>query len=209
AAEGARGVSGECLRLSSRPRGRNRAVPSQEPRPPRFRTAPLLRRGHLWWAERCAGVDTRIHQCSAARRRNPRIRDLRHPTGISHRGQFRPAYHPRGSRPDPRLGEGGRWLARCMTVSRCRGRVVDADGVPVARARITIVAASVPMPEIALLTGSEGDFELALPQGRFRLRAHGPGGEVGEAEVGVEDGVAVAYLVIGLDHGTLDGRTVL
>jgi hypothetical protein len=91
-----------------------------------------------------------------------------------------------------------------MTVSRCRGRVVDADGVPVARARITIVAASVPMPEIALLTGSEGDFELALPQGRFRLRAHGPRGEVGEAEVGVEDGVAAAYLVIGLDHGTLD-----
>jgi hypothetical protein len=82
--------------------------------------------------------------------------------------------------------------------------VVDADGVPVARARITIVAASVPMPEIALLSGSEGDFELALPQGRFRLRAHGPRGEVGEAEVGVEDGVAVADLVIGLDHGTLD-----
>ena len=90
-----------------------------------------------------------------------------------------------------------------MTVSRCRGRVIDADGVPVARARITIVAASVPMPELALLTGSDGYFEVALPQGRFRLRAHGPRGEVGEAEVGVEDGVAVADLVIGLDDGDI------
>lgn len=91
-----------------------------------------------------------------------------------------------------------------MTVSRCRGRVVDADGVPVARARVTIVAASVPMPEIALLTGSNGDFELALPEGRFRLRAHGPRGEIGEAEVGVEGGAALGDLVIGLDLGTLD-----
>jgi hypothetical protein len=81
--------------------------------------------------------------------------------------------------------------------------VIDADGVPVARARITIVAASVPMPEIALLTGSDGYFEVALPQGRFRLRAHGPRGEVGEAEIGVEDGVAVADLMIGLDDGDI------
>jgi hypothetical protein len=93
-----------------------------------------------------------------------------------------------------------------MTVIRCRGRVVDADGVPVAHARVTIVAASVPMPEIALLTGSRGNFELALPQGRFRLRAHGPRGEIGEAVVGVEGDAAVGDLVIGLslDHGDSD-----
>jgi hypothetical protein len=88
-----------------------------------------------------------------------------------------------------------------MTVILCRGRVVGADGVPVAHARVTIVAASVPMPEIALLTGSGGNFELALPQGRFCLRAHGPRGEIGEAEVGVEGDAAVGDLVISLGHG--------
>jgi hypothetical protein len=83
-----------------------------------------------------------------------------------------------------------------MTATRCRGRVVNADGVPVARARVTIVAATVPMPEIALLTGPDGRFELELPEGRFRLRAHAAAGEVGEAEV--EGGAAGEELVIGL-----------
>jgi hypothetical protein len=85
-----------------------------------------------------------------------------------------------------------------MMASRCRGRVVTADDVAVARARVTIVAATVPMPEIALLTGPDGRFELELPEGRFRLRAHGAPGEVGEAEVEVEGGAAGVDLVIGL-----------
>jgi hypothetical protein len=85
-----------------------------------------------------------------------------------------------------------------MTASRCRGRVVNADGVPVPRARVTIVAATVPMPEIALLTDPDGRFELALPEGRFRLRAHGPRGEVGEGDVELKGGAAGVDLVIGL-----------
>jgi len=81
-----------------------------------------------------------------------------------------------------------------MSACRCRGRVVTADGVPVSRARVTIVEATVPMPEIALITDPDGQFELALPEGRFRLRAHGPRGEVGEAEI--ECGAAPGDLVI-------------
>jgi Carboxypeptidase regulatory-like domain len=85
-----------------------------------------------------------------------------------------------------------------MTASRCRGRVVNADAVPVPRARVTIVAATVPMPEIALLTDPDGRFELALPEGRFRLRAHGPRGEVGEAEIECGAAPGDLDLVIGL-----------
>jgi hypothetical protein len=84
-----------------------------------------------------------------------------------------------------------------MSATRWRGRVVNADGVPVARARVTIVAATVPMPEIALLTGPDGHFELELPEGCFRLRAHAAG-EVGEVEVRVEGDAAGGDLVIGL-----------
>ena len=62
------------------------------------------------------------------------------------------------------------------------GRVVDASGAPVARARIVIVAASVPVPEIALLSDDEGRFWVWLPHGVFTFRAHGPAG-IGEVEV--------------------------
>jgi hypothetical protein len=62
------------------------------------------------------------------------------------------------------------------------GRVVDAAGAPVPEALVSIVAGTVPMPEIALMADAEGRFGLRLPAGRFTLRAHGPGGS-GEAEV--------------------------
>lgn len=62
------------------------------------------------------------------------------------------------------------------------GRVVDETGAPVPEALVSIVASTVPMPEIALLSDSRGSFALRLPPGRFTLRAHGAGG-TGEAEV--------------------------
>ena len=62
------------------------------------------------------------------------------------------------------------------------GRVVDSGGAAVPYAHIVIVASSVPMPEIALVSDDAGRFLLRLPAGVFTLRAHGPGG-VGEAEV--------------------------
>jgi len=71
------------------------------------------------------------------------------------------------------------------------GYVVDAAGEPVPGATIAIVESSVPMPEIALLADENGRFVLRLPPGRFVLRAHGPGGTIGEtafeSQAGVEE----------------------
>jgi Carboxypeptidase regulatory-like domain len=77
------------------------------------------------------------------------------------------------------------------------GRVVDPDGAPVPNASIVIVAASVPMPEIALLSDGEGRFSLRLPAGSFTLRAHGPAG-TGETEV--EDPSTGDEIVIRIDR---------
>lgn len=63
------------------------------------------------------------------------------------------------------------------------GRVVDVRGAPVRDAQIVIVASTVPMPEIALVSDAEGRFSLMLPPGRFTLRAHGPGGVTGDVAV--------------------------
>jgi hypothetical protein len=64
-----------------------------------------------------------------------------------------------------------------------RGRVVDVNGSPVPSATIVIVASTVPMPEIAIVSDAQGRFTLNLPPGRFTLRAHSPDGAVGESDV--------------------------
>jgi hypothetical protein len=74
------------------------------------------------------------------------------------------------------------------------GRVVDAAGAPVPEALVSIVAGTVPMPEIALMADAEGRFALRLPAGRFTLRAHGPGGS-GEAEVAPPSAAEVVITV--------------
>ncbi len=76
------------------------------------------------------------------------------------------------------------------------GRIVDASGAPVQGALIVITASSVPMPEIALLSDEQGRFALRLPAGRFTLRAHGPEGAVGDAEV--EETADVEEIIIRL-----------
>jgi hypothetical protein len=65
---------------------------------------------------------------------------------------------------------------------RRRGRVVDTAGRPVPGAFVTVTEGPVPVPEIALVTGKEGEFAMALPEGRFRVRATGPEGATGEAD---------------------------
>lgn len=62
------------------------------------------------------------------------------------------------------------------------GRVVDAHGAPAPDALVTVVAGTVPIPEIALMVDAEGRFTVRLPDGRFTLRAHGAAG-TGEADV--------------------------
>jgi hypothetical protein len=76
------------------------------------------------------------------------------------------------------------------------GRVVDRDGSPVPHARIVIVAAPVPMPEIALVADEQGRFSLRLPPGAFTLRAHGPSG-TGEAELESPTGSDEVVIAIG------------
>lgn len=52
------------------------------------------------------------------------------------------------------------------------GQVLDARGRPVAGARLDWVQAPVGLPDVALLSGADGGFTLAVPAaGRYRLRA--------------------------------------
>ena len=64
-----------------------------------------------------------------------------------------------------------------------RGRVVDTSGQPVAGALVSVVWGTAPTPEIGRRTDQAGAFQVALPDGRFRLRAKVPDGRSGEVEV--------------------------
>ena len=48
-------------------------------------------------------------------------------------------------------------------ISVISGRVVSADGQPVAGARVSFVSSPVPMPDVALLTDDLGRFSLTAP----------------------------------------------
>ncbi len=69
------------------------------------------------------------------------------------------------------------------------GHVVGAsDEAPVTDASIVIVQGAGPAPDIAPLTDESGNFFLdGLPEGQWRLRAFGPGGEEGEESTQVFD----------------------
>ena len=60
-----------------------------------------------------------------------------------------------------------------------RGQVVDHNDVPIPNAVITIEA-SVPFPEIALITDDKGEFYVGLPNGQFRFTAQSIVGERGD-----------------------------
>ncbi len=56
------------------------------------------------------------------------------------------------------------------------GRVTDGAGRPVAEAAVSIVAAPVPVPDIAAVTGADGRFALPAPMpGEYVVAATGPG----------------------------------
>jgi hypothetical protein len=69
-----------------------------------------------------------------------------------------------------------------LTSDELLGRVINGRGDPVPDALVTIVDATVPMPEMSLLVDADGRFRLRLPAGRFTLRAHSGSG-VGDAQV--------------------------
>ena len=64
-----------------------------------------------------------------------------------------------------------------------RGRVIDAAGLPVGEAFVSVIWGTTPFPEIALVTEADGSFAIRLPDGRFILRANTADGRTGEAEV--------------------------
>jgi hypothetical protein len=61
--------------------------------------------------------------------------------------------------------------------------VIDADGSPVAGARVMITASSIPVPEIALLTNDDGRFSIRLPSGQYTFQAYGSGGAMGQTDL--------------------------
>ena len=70
--------------------------------------------------------------------------------------------------------------------------MVDATGKPVAGALVAVVWGTRPTPDIGRRTNQEGVFQVALPPGRYRIRAftEGATGEV-EVEGGVEDEIVI------------------
>jgi hypothetical protein len=72
-----------------------------------------------------------------------------------------------------------------MKWNRRRGTVVDAERTPVRGALVTVEWGTAPTPEIAIETGEQGRFIIALPlEGRYRLRATAPDGATGSREIG-------------------------
>jgi Carboxypeptidase regulatory-like domain len=83
-----------------------------------------------------------------------------------------------------------------MTDSRAvvSGRVLDAQGEPVSGARVFVLKAPGPVPDIALLTGDDGRFTLSLPMpGRYELAC--------DSDV---HGTTSAPVEVGASHATLD-----
>lgn len=96
------------------------------------------------------------------------------------------------------MGKPRRWVANGVNgLTERHGSVVDASGAPVPAASVAIVASTVPMPEISLLCDAAGHFELRLPPGNFVLRAHSPGGAVGDADVEGSPSVDEIVIVVG------------
>ena len=73
------------------------------------------------------------------------------------------------------------------TRAEVRLAVRDKTGRPVAEASLSVVASSVPFPEIAFLTDETGVVQVFLPAGEFTFRAHGSDGVEGTARV-ISDG---------------------
>jgi hypothetical protein len=76
-----------------------------------------------------------------------------------------------------------------------RGRVVDAQGTPVADALVAVVWGTAPTPEIGRRANADGLFQVALPPGQFRVQAVGPGGETGQVEIDGGDGDEIVIQV--------------
>jgi hypothetical protein len=76
-----------------------------------------------------------------------------------------------------------------------RGRVIDADGRPVAGAFVSVTWGTAPTPDIARKTGDNGVFQVGLPPGQFRIKATASGSRSGEVEVEGGEGEEIVIAV--------------
>ncbi len=75
------------------------------------------------------------------------------------------------------------------------GRVLRAEGSPVANALVAVARGTGPTPEIAIRTGADGGFRIALPAGRYRIEAHSGDGAAGGQDLSV-GGDAVTFEIV-------------
>jgi hypothetical protein len=69
------------------------------------------------------------------------------------------------------------------------GRVTDAQGQPVAGARVYFVETPVATPDIAQITGADGRFSLVAPaSGQYRVGVNASGGRRHQQDVEVAGG---------------------
>jgi hypothetical protein len=72
---------------------------------------------------------------------------------------------------------------KMLTVSRIRGQVFDATGVPVPGSLVSV--SSETRPEMQFKTDATGQFNIKVTPGRYMLKASYPGFEVTRAELDV------------------------
>lgn len=77
-----------------------------------------------------------------------------------------------------------------------KGRVVDADGRPVAGALVAVVWGTAPTPDIGRRTDDAGAFQVGLGPGRYRIRATARGAS-GEVEVEGGQGGEIVIKILG------------
>lgn len=72
--------------------------------------------------------------------------------------------------------------------------VVDGANRPVADALVTVEGGDTPMPDIAFATDSKGVVTVDLPNGGWRITAHGEDGRRGTAPAGAGQQTVVVIL---------------
>ena len=78
------------------------------------------------------------------------------------------------------------------------GTVLSASGQPVALARVYVLAAPGPVPDVALLTGADGRFEIGAPQpGAYEIGASTDGLGSGRVAVRVTRSDAQVQIKLG------------
>lgn len=77
------------------------------------------------------------------------------------------------------------------------GVVQDTRGNPVADAIVAVEWASVPYPDMALRTDLQGQFQITLPAGKYRLAARTSDGGYGSTDFDTKSGKTKVAIRIG------------